>query len=148
MKNDGSTALVANDIVANEVIQLYNDGTDMVIVGKTVNTLMITSTGSSNAYVLTPATPLGAYYVGHTIEWIANFGNTGATTVNISGLGAKNILKNGGATALASGDIASGSINRIIYDGTQYQIIQPSSAGYMTRGDTLSLITPGGDGTL
>lgn len=111
-------------MIANGVYKLYYNGSAMVLTDQATNTLMITSTGSSNAYVLTPAIPLGAYYVGHTIEWVANFANTGASTVNISGLGAKNIKKYG-STDLVTLDIPNGSVNRIIYDGTQYQLVAP-----------------------
>lgn len=50
--------------------------------------------------------------------------NTGATTINLSGLGAKSILKQG-SIALAPGDIVSGSTCIIFYDGVQFQLINP-----------------------
>jgi hypothetical protein len=57
-----------------------------------------------------------------------NATNTGASTINISGLGAKSLTK-GGATALASGDLLIDAVYKIVYDGTQFQVsgIQSSS---------------------
>lgn len=82
----------------------------------------ITTTGSANAYVLTTGLSLAAYVAGQSFDIKANFTNSGAATINVDTLGAKSITKNG-TTALASGDITSGNIYRISYDGTQFQII-------------------------
>lgn len=82
----------------------------------------ITTTGSANAFVLTTGLSLAAYVAGQSFDIKANFTNSGAATINVDTLGAKSITKNG-TTALASGDIASGNIYRISYDGTQFQII-------------------------
>lgn len=48
--------------------------------------------------------------------------NTGASTINVNGLGAKAITKNG-TTALEAGDIVAGQIHLLSYDGTQFQIV-------------------------
>jgi len=77
--------------------------------------------GTGNAITLTPVPAIAAYVVGQKFSFIASAGNTGATTVAISGLAAKNITKNG-ASALGSGDISSGELVEIIYDGTQFQM--------------------------
>lgn len=82
----------------------------------------ITTTGSANAFVLTTGLSLAAYVAGQSFDIKANFTNSGAATINVDTLGAKSITKNG-TTALASGDITSGNIYRISYDGTQFQII-------------------------
>ena len=82
----------------------------------------ITTTGSANAYVLTTGLSLAAYVAGQSFDIKANFTNSGAATINVDTLGAKSITKNG-TTALASGDITSGNIYRVSYDGTQFQII-------------------------
>ncbi len=84
----------------------------------------VVSTGSANAYVVaTPA--LAAYAAGNFLEFKASFINTGAATVNVNSLGAKSIKKLDGATALASGDIQSGQIVRLRYDGTNFQMLSP-----------------------
>lgn len=80
------------------------------------------TTGSSNAYVVTPTPAITAYVAGLSFYINPNFSNTGAATLNVSGLGTKAITKLG-TTALASGDIVSGQIYEVIYDGTQFQLI-------------------------
>jgi len=95
----------------------------------------ITSTGSSNAYVIATAEPIAGYFQGMPpIRFKANFGNTGAATANIvtpnapSGLGAVTMKKNGGASDLASGDIANGGVYTLIYDGTNFQVLELNPA--------------------
>lgn len=77
---------------------------------------------------------LTAYVVGQTFKFIAAATNTGAVTINISSLGAKSILKNG-ATALSAGELVSGSMYQIVYDGTQFQLI---GAGGVTAGKAIA----------
>src|SRR5882724_9043070 len=68
------------------------------------------STGSANAYVLTPTAALPAYVTGERYSFRSSFANTGAATLNISGLGSKTIKKMSGTgkADLASGDIQNG----------------------------------------
>jgi hypothetical protein len=80
------------------------------------------TTGSANAYVLTSGLSLASYVAGQRFLIKTNFANTGAATINVDGLGAKNLTKNG-TTALASGDLSSGVYYFIVYDGTQFQIV-------------------------
>ena len=54
--------------------------------------------------------------------------NTGAATLNINGIGAI-ALKKDGATALASGDISAGQVYELVYDGTNFQIPALSGGG-------------------
>ena len=81
------------------------------------------TTGSANAYVLSSGLSLTAYATGLTLRIIPNFTNSGAATINVDGLGAKSITKLG-ATAVASGDITSGRVYTLAYDGTQFQIVE------------------------
>jgi len=77
----------------------------------------LASGGSSNAYTLTPNRTISAYAAGIDFLFIANHANTGAATVNVSALGAKDIRDRDGA-ALASGDIEIGTVLHIVYDAT------------------------------
>ena len=77
----------------------------------------ITSGGSSNAYTLSPNRTISAYAAGISFVWIANHTNSGAATLNVSSLGAKDIRDRDG-TALQSSDILSGSILHTVYDAT------------------------------
>lgn len=90
----------------------------------------VTTTGSSNAYVYTPSnTSFPTQYVtGEIYTFKANFTNTAATTVNINSLGAKNIYQQtaAGPAALSGGEIVSGQMVQVLYDGTQMQMVSPS----------------------
>lgn len=91
----------------------------------------LATTGSSNTYVLTPPDAwLTSYsqYVGRALTVVPNFGNTGAATFNVSGLGAASIYKNvnGTQTALSSGDIVSGTPAILVCDGTGFLLANPT----------------------
>ena len=81
------------------------------------------STGSANAYVLTPAPAITAYVAGNTFIFNANFTNTAAATIDVSGVGAKSIFFSG--AALSGNEILSGQEVEITYDGTQFNIMSP-----------------------
>ncbi len=85
----------------------------------------LASTGSANAYVLTVVPAISAYATGQVFIFIANFTNSGAATLNVSGKGAKAIKKQDGTTALVSGDIVSGQVVQVTYDGTNMQMGSP-----------------------
>lgn len=100
----------------------------------------ITTTGSSNAYVLTTGLSLAAYVTGQTFKILASFSNSSTVTINVDGLGAKAITKNG-TTALASGDIVSGNIYLISYDGTRFQLVGATATGvFQTLDATLTAL--------
>jgi hypothetical protein len=85
------------------------------------------STGSANAYVLTPSAALAAYVTGERYSFRASFANTGAATLNISGLGAKTIKKMSpfGKADLAANDIVNLSPVTVEYDGTDLILCTP-----------------------
>lgn len=60
--------------------------------------------------------------------------NTGASTLNLNGTGAINIVKNG-SVALAAGDISAGQKMRLAYDGTNWQIIGGGGGTLALTGD-------------
>jgi hypothetical protein len=66
-----------------------------------------------------------AYAAGQTFRFVAANANTGAVTININGIGAKSITKKG-ATALAANDILANALYEITYDGTRFQLSNPS----------------------
>lgn len=82
--------------------------------------IYVVSTGSANAYILGTSPAITAYVAGQRFVMNANFTNTASATVNVSGLGAKT-LKFGGGNLLA-GDIQSGQLVEIIYDGTNFEV--------------------------
>ena len=90
----------------------------------------ITLSGVSGTDTITATAPftVAAYASGQGFRFVAANTNTGAVTINISGLGAKSITKQG-TTALNAGDIAAGGAYEIVYDGTRFQLIGARQGG-------------------
>jgi len=66
--------------------------------------------------------------------------NTGASTLNLNGLGARTIVKNS-TQALIQGDIIAGQILNLAYDGTNFQVVNPVGARTVGLGNTLFVST-------
>lgn len=77
--------------------------------------------GTSDVITLTPSPAISSYSAGQWFAFISSGANTTNVTVNVSGLGAKAITKNG-ATALVAGDLPASALVSIVYDGTQFQL--------------------------
>lgn len=75
----------------------------------------------TDTYTATLSPAITAYTSGMGVRVVFANPNTGAATINLNGLGAKAITKNG-ATALAAGDISAGQALLLYYDGIQFQI--------------------------
>jgi len=82
----------------------------------------IADSGAVNAYVVTLDPVPSAYRVGMTFDMVASIVNTGASTVNVNGLGVKTITDSAGA-ALAAGAIPAGRVTTLVYDGTNFRTI-------------------------
>lgn len=80
-----------------------------------------TAGGSANALTITPSPAISAYATGQSFRFISASANTAAATIAVSGLAAKDITKNG-TNALIAGDIPSGAVCTISYDGTRFQL--------------------------
>jgi len=94
---------------------------------------------ASDTYVITLSPVPAAYYTGMSIYFEPNTANTGAATLNVNALGAKSIVKNT-ADALQTGDIEAGQIVGVVYDGANFQMMNPASifgAAAFTAGDTV-----------
>lgn len=77
--------------------------------------------GTADAITLTPSPALGSYTAGKRIAFLSTGTNTTAVTVNVSGLGVKSIKTQSGA-ALTAGEITSGRIYSMTYDGTNFNV--------------------------
>lgn len=86
----------------------------------------VVDTGAADAYVITPVPAITAYTTGQIFSFKAAHTNTTTSTINVSGLGAKTIKKNGTAN-LAAGDIVATQIVVVEYDGTNFQMTSPSA---------------------
>jgi hypothetical protein len=78
-------------------------------------------TGSANVYVMALSPGPAAYSIGLTVDMLAGNANTGSSTVNVNGLGAKQIRDFGGAQ-LEAGMIPAGGIVTLRYDGTVFRL--------------------------
>jgi hypothetical protein len=86
---------------------------------------------------LTPA--LTAYAAGQMFYFVAAGANTSAVTLNINSLGAKAVTRDG-STALAAGDIVSGEVVVVVYDGTRFQMVNAANSfGNTTINGTLTV---------
>ena len=86
----------------------------------------LTSVAGTNVITATAPVGMTAYATGQRFTFIAAGANTGATTLNLNSIGAKAITKNG-TTPLIASDIALGQAIEVVYDGTQFQLINVSS---------------------
>ena len=94
---------------------------------------------TGNNTIIGSATPaLTAYTAGNAFTFVVAGSNTTAVTLNIDGLGAKAITRDG-TTALVSGDIVTGEVVLVVYDGTQFQVLNSNSFTNLNVSGTLSV---------
>lgn len=91
---------------------------------------LFTETGSANAYVITPSPAITAYAAGQSFEFIPANSNTSTSTLNVNALGSKAIQYQG--VALIAGQLSSTAIATVVYDGTQFQLLNPSAGAWNT----------------
>lgn len=104
------------------------------------NTFIYSSAGgTANAITVTLSPALTSYATPTRIIFKATATNTTATTINVNGLGAKNLYKFTAGTlgAIVAGDVVNGGIYEAIYDGTQFQLLTIQNAGItsVSQGD-------------
>lgn len=85
------------------------------------------STSSAYLATVTPA-PLSGYPTGMVLNFMPNADNAAGPTLNVNGLGAKAIVKDG-STALAAADMKNGQVVSLVYDGTDFQLVSAPAAG-------------------
>lgn len=94
--------------------------------------------GTGDAITLTPNPAITAYGAGLKLRFVAAASNTGAVTVDVSGLGVKSLTKHDGA-ALSASDIVSGQLVEIVYDGVAFRLT--SSNGSVVNATTATITT-------
>ena len=90
-------------------------------VGQSGSQIYAADAGVNDTYVITLAPVPPALTTGMTINFRANTANSGAATLNVNGLGAATIKKQGDQD-LATGDIEALQIVTVVYDGTNFQM--------------------------
>jgi len=96
-------------------------------------------TGSADAYAVAPVPAVSAYAAGLVVTLKPGNANTGASTVNVSSLGAKAIKMFDGSALQANAMVATG-VYLLAYDGTDFIIVNPSIAGnfMLARGSAVA----------
>lgn len=80
--------------------------------------------GANDTYVITLTPAPASYVAGQQYVFKANTANTGAASLNINSLGAKIIVK-AVSTTLADNDILAGMLCLVVYDGTNFVLLNP-----------------------
>ena len=84
-------------------------------------------TGTANVYEVALPNTVASYTTGLDVTFKALNANTGASTLNVDGVGAAAIVLPDG-TALSADMIAAGSIVHVRYDGTSFQMLSTAPA--------------------
>jgi hypothetical protein len=140
---DGQTTITANIPFASNKITGLGAGTlasDAAQLGQVQSTAakLITVSGT-DTITGTMSPTLTAYAAGQLFYFVAAGANTTTVTLNVDGLGAKAVTRDG-STALAAGDINSGEVVVVIYDGTRFQMINAANSfGNTTINGTLTV---------
>ena len=103
--------------------------------------------GTANAQTATPTIAWTALTDGSIVSWVPTAANTGATTLAVSGLTAKDLKRPGGG-ACVGGELSTSSIAIAQYDATldNYTLVNPASNGGITGKGTVApnLVHTGG----
>lgn len=83
----------------------------------------VVATGLVNVLAVTYSPVIAAYATGLIISFSPNITNSGAATVNVNGLGAKALIRDG--VALTGGELIANEYVKAIYDGTRFLIMAP-----------------------
>lgn len=118
-----------DDIQASQIASVVYDGTNFQLlsfpsttVAQTGSQLYAADAGSTDAYAISLDPIPSAYTTGMVVHFKANTANSGTATLNVNSLGAKTIKKYYNSD-LEDGDIQSGQIISVVYDGTNFQAI-------------------------
>jgi hypothetical protein len=132
---DGQTVLTANIPFNSKKITGLTNGsarTDSIALGQVQDgtyTTLGTTGGSADTYTASPSPAITAYATGSQYIIKISADNTGASTLNISAVGAKDIKKydrSGTKVALIAGDLLQDQYYNILYDGTDIIVLNPS----------------------
>lgn len=131
---DGQTTPTANiPMGSNKITGLAvgTAATDAATLSQVQSTVakLLTSVTGVDTITAAGSPSVAAYAAGQMFYFVATGDNTGAVTLNIDSLGAKSVTRDG-SVALAAGDIKSGEVVVVVYDGTRFQVVsQLNSAG-------------------
>jgi len=137
-------ALIGGEVIANGIAWVQWNATVGAYVllfctgatGPTVNQVQtaFTTAGTAPAFTLTPAPALGGYAANQRFRVKFNAAAATSGTLNVSGLGAKNLKQYDSTGAKVTAVIASGQLADVEYDGTDMVILNqlPLSVATLT----------------
>lgn len=100
------------------------------------------SSASATTYTCAPSPAFTSYAAGMTVTFVPDVTSGANPTVNVNGLGAKNIKLADGSTSPASGRLAAGASQVMVYDGTSFRLpnaVNNSTTGLFSTGSSASL---------
>jgi microcystin-dependent protein len=129
----GTNTNSAKNGVNSDITQLSALSTPLTRAQGGTSTYIATATagGSANAQTIAATSPTFSLDAGAIVQFVPVGTNTGPATLNVAGTGTLNIyrLTPSGLVALSSGELVSGSTARVLYNGTQYQLLTDATAG-------------------
>jgi hypothetical protein len=139
--------LVAGDLATAGIALIVYDGVQFQLLTSAAQFISEASlvhygvdTGAADAYVATVTPGISSYSNGLLCEIAIAHTNTGASTIALNGLATRNVVRANGA-ALSAGDLVSGGLALIGYDGTQFQLYNVQVAPSVPGGETDQSIT-------
>ena len=142
-------AIGAGEIVATRAYEVIYDGTQFLLLNDVTpiqngDYIWLGTTAGTAAAQTASATPaITAYKAGQKFRMIigAGLGSTGsvatAATININGIGAKNIVNNEDSTNPTLGTWVANALMELVYDGTNFRITN-DPGGWLAYTPTLT----------
>ena len=131
VSKDGQTTITGNLNMGSKKLTAMAVGTastDSLTLGQAqANAFgyVASDSGSSNAYVIAPSPAITGYAAGQKFAFLAANVSSGASTLNVSGLGVKNLYYQN--AAISGAMIKAGALILVVYDGTQFQMLSPAN---------------------
>jgi hypothetical protein len=130
VKSSGSAF---SDSASSDIVSLFSgcsgtqylgaDGNCHSVTGTGSNTLCVDASGSSTTYTCPSPTPAPTTLAGLIVAFIPQTTSTGSSqTLNVAGLGAKNLVWVDGSTALQAGLLVASQMYIFQYDGTSFRL--------------------------
>jgi len=135
IKRQNGATIQPGDIPSGALVQAAYNGTDFLLTSVTAVQAASggvlwggTAGGTADALTLTLTPAIASYTTGQVFQFVASATNATTTpTININSAGVKTIKRQSGA-AMQSGDIASGALVQIAYNGTDFLLTSITAA--------------------
>lgn len=157
IKKASGNNLAAGEILNGQIVMVEYDGTNFQLLsdvapdpatqpGVQAGTYVYAADSvGTDAYAITVTPAIAAYAAGQTFYFKAGTANTGDATLAVSGLSAQTIVKNQ-VSPLITGDIKSGQIVQVTYDGTNFQLMSPASNSDIFSSSSQTVVQTSGTG--